>query len=38
VSEATGATFGPNGKWLFINLQYPGETLAITDPWEKGVL
>lgn len=38
VSEATGATFSPDGKWLFINLQYPGETLAITGPWEKGVL
>jgi uncharacterized repeat protein (TIGR03803 family) len=37
-SEATGATFSPDGKWLFINLQYPGETLAITGPWDKGVL
>lgn len=38
VSELTGAGFSPDGKWLFVNLQYPGATLAITGPWEAGVL
>ena len=35
-SEWAGATFSPDGKWLFVNLQNPGVTLAITGPWEKG--
>ena len=34
--EWAGATFSPDGKWLFVNLQNPGVTLAITGPWEKG--
>jgi uncharacterized protein len=25
-----------NGKWLFVHLQYPGRTFAITGPWETG--
>lgn len=33
-SEWAGATFSPDGKWLFANLQNPGMTFAITGPWE----
>lgn len=32
--EWAGATFSPDGKWLFINLQSPGITCAITGPWQ----
>ena len=35
-SEAAGVGFSPDGKWLFVHIQYPGETFAITGPWEKG--
>ncbi|MER7276261.1 alkaline phosphatase PhoX [Dactylosporangium sp. NPDC000244] len=34
-SEFTGPTFSPDGKILFVNIQAPGITLAITGPWEK---
>jgi secreted PhoX family phosphatase len=34
-SEFTGPTFAPDGKVLFVNIQVPGITLAITGPWEK---
>ena len=38
-SEWAGATFEPkNGNWLFVNLQSPGITFAITGPWRQGVL
>jgi len=38
-SEWAGATFEPkNGRWLFVNLQSPGITFAITGPWQNGVL
>jgi secreted PhoX family phosphatase len=37
-SEFSGATYSQDGRWLFVNLQYPGETYAITGPWEKGWL
>ncbi|MGH9084980.1 MAG: alkaline phosphatase PhoX, partial [Acidimicrobiales bacterium] len=38
-SEWAGATFEPkNGSWLFVNLQSPGITFAITGPWAKGAL
>ena len=36
--EFAGATFSPDGQWLFVNIQAPGITVAITGPWEKGVL
>jgi secreted PhoX family phosphatase len=26
--------FSPDGGTLFVNLQFPGITLAITGPWE----
>ncbi|EMI18795.1 protein containing DUF839, bacterial [Rhodopirellula maiorica SM1] len=31
--EWAGATFSPDGKWLFVNNQTPGVTFAITGPW-----
>jgi secreted PhoX family phosphatase len=34
-SEFTGPTFTEDGKVLFVNIQTPGITLAITGPWEK---
>jgi secreted PhoX family phosphatase len=34
-SEFTGPTFSPDGRVLFVNIQEPGITLAITGPWEK---
>jgi len=33
-SELAGACFSPDGEILFVNIQYPGMTLAITGPWE----
>ena len=32
-SEWAGATFSPDGNWLFANIQNPGLTVAITGPW-----
>ena len=38
-SEWAGATFEPqDGDWLFVNLQSPGITFAITGPWRRGAL
>lgn len=37
-SEWSGACFSPDRKWLFVHIQIPGETFAITGPWEKGWL
>ncbi len=37
-SEWCGATFSPDGEWLFANVQKPGITVAITGPWERGSL
>lgn len=38
-SEWCGVTFEPeNGNWLFVNLQTPGITFAITGPWRTGSL
>lgn len=34
-SEFAGAVFSPDGKFLFVNLQVPGITLAITGPWKQ---
>lgn len=34
-SEFTGPTFTSDGKVLFVNIQTPGITLAITGPWDK---
>ncbi|MGH9179877.1 MAG: alkaline phosphatase PhoX, partial [Acidimicrobiales bacterium] len=36
-SEWAGATFEPKkGSWLFVNIQSPGVSFAITGPWELG--
>jgi secreted PhoX family phosphatase len=35
--EFAGATFSSNGQWLFVNIQTPGITFAITGLWGKGV-
>lgn len=32
--EWAGSTFSPDGKWLFVNIQTPGVTFAITGPWD----
>jgi uncharacterized protein len=38
-SEWAGSCFEPkNGNWLFVNLQTPGITFAITGPWRNGPL
>jgi uncharacterized protein len=37
-SEFAGACFSPDGETLYVNIQSPGETLAIWGPWEEGVL
>ncbi|GAB5405352.1 MAG: DUF839 domain-containing protein [Aureliella sp.] len=37
-SEWAGATFTADGEWLFVNLQTPGVTFAITGPWRKGLI
>ncbi len=33
--EWAGACFSPDGKWLFVNIQDPGVTFAITGPWNE---
>lgn len=37
-NEWAGATFDPTGRVLFVNIQTPGITFAITGPWERGML
>ncbi len=32
-SEFAGAVFSPDGEVLFVNIQFPGVTLAIRGPW-----
>ncbi len=32
-SELAGVCFSPDGRILFVNIQYPGTTVAITGPW-----
>lgn len=36
--EWAGACFSPDGNWLFVNIQTPGVTFAITGPWHLGPL
>jgi uncharacterized protein len=37
--EWDGSTFEPRqGQWLFVNMQTPGITFAITGPWREGSL
>jgi hypothetical protein len=37
-NEWAGATFDRTGDWLFVNIQTPGITFAITGPWRSGPL
>lgn len=37
-NEFCGACFDPSGRYLFVNIQTPGVTFAITGPWAKGSL
>ena len=34
-SEFAGATFSPDSSTLFVNIQRPGLTIAITGPWNR---
>ena len=34
-SEFCGPAFTDDGKVLFVNLQDPGLTLAVTGPWDR---
>ncbi len=34
-SEWAGATFSPDSKWLYANIQGDGLTVAITGPWRR---
>jgi len=36
--EFAGACFSPDGQWLFVNVQTPGVTFAITGPWQRGLI
>ena len=36
--EFAGATYSPDGQWLFFNVQIPGITFAVTGPWAGGPL
>jgi uncharacterized protein len=36
--EFAGATYSPDGRWLFFNAQTPGITFAVTGPWADGGL
>lgn len=36
--EFAGATFSPDGNILFVNIQTPGISFAITGPWRDGAL
>lgn len=37
-SEMCGVCYSPDGQWMFVNIQSPGITFAITGPWGKGPL
>ena len=37
-SEFAGACYSPDGKWLFVNIQSPGISFAITGPWGSGAI
>lgn len=37
-NEFAGANWSPDGNWLFVNIQDPGITYAVTGPWERGAL
>jgi secreted PhoX family phosphatase len=33
--EFAGVCFSPDGRWMFVNIQVPGISFAITGPWAK---
>jgi secreted PhoX family phosphatase len=35
-NEFAGACWSPDGRTLFVNIQTPGITFAITGPWHNG--
>jgi secreted PhoX family phosphatase len=37
-NEFAGGCFDPTGRYLFVNIQTPGVTFAITGPWAQGSL
>lgn len=37
-SEWSGAVYSPDGNWVLVHVQYPGKSLAMTGPWERGWL
>jgi secreted PhoX family phosphatase len=37
-NEFAGACFDPTGRYLFVNIQTPGITFAISGPWAMGPL
>lgn len=37
-NEFAGGCFDPTGRYLFVNIQTPGITFAITGPWANGSL
>ncbi len=37
-SEWAGVAYSPDGNWLFVHIQFPGKSFAITGPWERGWL
>jgi secreted PhoX family phosphatase len=37
-SEWAGASFSRDGTTLFVNIQRPGISVAITGPWKSGLL
>ena len=37
-NEFCGGCFDPTGRYLFVNIQTPGITFAITGPWANGSL
>lgn len=36
--EWAGACYSPDGQWLFVNIMKPGFTVAITGPWQHGLI
>jgi secreted PhoX family phosphatase len=38
ISEWAGVTFSRDGEWLFANIYNPGITVAITGPWQQGLI
>ena len=37
-AEWAGACFSPDGRWLIVNLYSPGFSVAISGPWQEGLV